>query len=57
MFPNNKEVLKQFNNYLNNKKEILNIFEEKYGPLTIDSEVQQKNWLWDNSPWPWEVQK
>ncbi len=57
MYPNDKDALKLFNTYLNNKKELTNMFEEKYGPLTIDSEVQRNNWLWDNSPWPWEVQK
>lgn len=57
MYPNDRETLKLFNTYLNNKKELTNMFEEKYGPLTIDSEVQRNNWLWDNSPWPWEVQK
>ena len=57
MYPNDKDTLKLFNTYLNNKKELTNMFEEKYGPLTIDSEVQRNNWLWNNSPWPWEVQK
>ena len=57
MYPNDKDALKLFNTYLNNKKELTNMYEEKYGPLTIDSEVQRNNWLWDNSPWPWEVQK
>ncbi len=55
--PNDKSALKLFNTYLNKKKDLTNMFEEKYGPLTIDSEVQRNNWLWDNSPWPWEVQK
>ena len=57
MYSNDKDALKLFNTYLNNKKELTIMFEEKYGPLTIDSEVQRNNWLWDNSPWPWEVQK
>lgn len=57
VYPNNKEALNLFNRYLNNKKELTYIYEEKYGPLTIDSEIQTNNWLWDNSPWPWEVQK
>ena len=57
MYPNDKETLRLFNTYLNNKKELVNLYEEKYGPLTIDSEFQKSNWKWDNSPWPWEVQK
>jgi len=57
VYPNDKDALKLFNTYLNNKKELVNMYEEKYGPLTIDSDFQKNNWLWDNSPWPWEVQK
>lgn len=57
MYPNDKEALNLFNKYLNNKKDLTNMFEEKYGPLTIDSDAQKNNWLWYNSPWPWEVQK
>ena len=55
--PDNKDALKLFNEYLRKKKELVNKFEEKYGPLTFDSDNQKNNWLWDNSPWPWEVQK
>lgn len=57
IYPNDKDALKLFNTYLNNKKELINMFEEKYGPLTIDSGSKKNSWTWDNSPWPWEVQK
>lgn len=57
MYPNDRDALKLFNTYLNNKKDLTNMFEEKYGPLTIDSDNQKNNWTWNNSPWPWEVQK
>ena len=55
--PNDSYALKLFNKYLNKKAELINMFEEKYGPLTLNSNVQINNWLWKNSPWPWEVQK
>ena len=55
--PNNKRTLKVFNDFLERKKELVNMYEEKYGPLTLDSNFQKSNWLWNNSPWPWEVQK
>ena len=57
IYPNDKDSLNLFNTYLNKKKELTTMYEEKYGPLTIDSEVQNNNWFWDNAPWPWEVQK
>lgn len=55
--PNDNNALNLFNKYLNKKIELINMFEEKYGPLTLNSNVQTNNWLWKNSPWPWEVQK
>ena len=57
IYPNDSDALKLFNTYLDNKKGLVDMYEKKYGPLTIDSDDQKNNWLWDNSPWPWEVQK
>ena len=57
VYPNDRNALNLFNNYLNQEKEVANLFESKYGPLTLGSDVQRNDWLWDNSPWPWEVQK
>ena len=57
VYPNDKNSLNLFNNYLRKEKELCKMFESKYGPLTFDSEVMSNNWLWDKGPWPWEVQK
>ena len=51
-----KNALNKFNSYLRKEKELINLYESKYGPMTISSPVQTDNWLWNNSPWPWEVQ-
>lgn len=56
LYPNDKSALSKFNTYLKKEKELVTLYESKYGPLTIGSPVQTNNWLWDNSPWPWEVQ-
>ena len=56
IYPNDKNALNKFNNYLRKEKELINLYESKYGPMTISSPVQTDNWLWNNSPWPWEVQ-
>lgn len=55
--PNDKEMLKLFNMYRKKEKELCDMFEKKYGPLTFDSEVNESSWLWNKGPWPWEVQK
>ena len=51
-----KQALNRFNTYLKKEKELVTLYESKYGPLTTSSPVQTNNWTWNNSPWPWEVQ-
>ena len=47
-----------YDEYKNYKpQELITIYESKYGPMTLNSPVQTNIWLWNNSPWPWEVQK
>jgi len=55
--PNDDNVLKIFNNYKNLEMQAVKEYESKYGPLTIDGIPMNANsWIWDNGPWPWEVQ-
>lgn len=54
---NDRNAINLFNDYLKKEKELLRVFESKYGPLTFDSMMVTGNWTWDNSPWPWEVQR
>lgn len=55
-YPNDTNVIKIFNNYQNLEKQACYEYESKYGPLTIDDMSNNVNtWIWDNSPWPWEV--
>lgn len=56
IYPSDKNILNKYNYHLNKQQELINIYENKYGPLTLTSKVQTNNWLWNNSPWPWEVQ-
>ncbi|MGN1324634.1 MAG: spore coat protein CotJB [Bacilli bacterium] len=56
-YPDDENVVKIFNNYRNLEKQASMEYESKYGPLTIDDAPSNVNtWIWDNSPWPWEVQ-
>ena len=55
-FPNNTNYLKLYNELNNEKNNIQNKYEELYGPLTINSNIQNSNqWLWSTTSWPWEV--
>lgn len=57
LYPNDTNILNKYNSYLKKEKELITIYESKYGPMTLNSPVQTNIWLWNNSPWPWEVQK
>ena len=52
-----RNALNLFNEYQKKEKELCKMFENKYGPLTFDSIEYKNTWTWDNSPWPWEVQR
>ena len=52
---NDKDIIKMYNQFLNKKLNLLNQYQQKYGPITLDSEsLNNYPWSWDNSPWPWE---
>ncbi len=54
--PNDREAIELFNKYQKLEKQMCKQYESMYGPLTIDSEyLNNSNWVWNNSPWPWEV--
>lgn len=57
LYPNDTNILNKYNSYLKKEKELITIYESKYGPMALNSPVQTNIWLWNNSPWPWEVQK
>ena len=52
--PNDTNAIKLYNNYNNILKQISKKYESMYGPLTVNSDNNQNNWIWINSPWPWE---
>lgn len=52
---NDKDIIKIYNQFLNKKVNLLNQYQQKYGPITLDSDaLNNYPWSWDNSPWPWE---
>ena len=55
IYPNDGNIIELYNRMNNEKANILNTYENKYGPLSLSSKYYNKEWTWDNSPWPWEV--
>ena len=57
-YPNNTQMISLYNQYLTEEKKLCNQYEKNYGPLTTDSEnIENNNWKWIKSPWPWEGTK
>lgn len=53
--PNDQEMIQLYNKYLSIEKQMCDQYENVYGPLTTDSmKLSTNNWIWKNSPWPWE---
>lgn len=53
--PNNREMIKLFNEYRNMANDAIKKYEEKYGPLTIDYTDNTNIFRWENDTWPWEM--
>ena len=53
--PNNRELIELRKEYEMLYKQFYKQFEQKYGPLSLNSEQLFDNpWKWDNGNWPWE---
>jgi len=56
--PNNANYINLYNEYRKIKDNLCNQYEKMYGPLDLNSsELDKNNWVWNNSPWPWEGDK
>lgn len=56
--PFDKELIDLYNKYLIAKKQLINEYEQNFGPLTLDSNYLQGNtWKWIEKNWPWEGTK
>lgn len=55
MHPEDQSMVTLFNDYRRKIEEVTRNYEEKYGPLMLNSqEMDNKTFSWVNSQWPWE---
>ena len=55
IYPDDKNAIELFNKYRNEQNELLNDYQNKYGPILLNSDaLNNMPWMWDNNPWPWE---
>lgn len=54
-FPNDRSMIRLFNDYRTMSNQALRAYEEKYGPITITSEqLNQSPWMWEQLDFPWD---
>ena len=55
VYPNDREAIEQFNQYRIKKEQLIKEYENKYGPLLLNSDsLNTYPWAWIDRPWPWE---
>lgn len=54
---NNSNLINMYNYYITKTKELMDKYEKTYGPLTCSSIMPTNDFVWNNSPWPWESEK
>lgn len=54
--PNNTQALQDYRYVLNELEKLRQVYSEKYGPLTVFSDPDLRNWRWvaEDEKWPWE---
>lgn len=52
--PNCRRALSLFDNYKKLRKDCMNEFTAKYGPLKPEQNNDSRHWNWIDDPWPWE---
>ena len=58
LYPDDRDMIELFNKYKNEAKKTRETYEEKYGPILVDSKkTNEYPWSWNKSPWPWERSK
>lgn len=58
VYTNNSNYIGLYNEYRKIKENLVNQYEKMYGPLSLSSNtLENNNWVWINSPWPWEGEK
>lgn len=56
--PNNREMLKKFNEYRNMANNLINQYESKYGPINLNSNaLNNYPFAWEKNNFPWDNSK
>ena len=54
-YPNDSMMLKEFNKNRELYLQLLEEYENRFGPINVSSNSLNTNpWMWNKEPWPWE---
>ena len=58
VYPFDRNMVNTYNKILNDKKSLCDMYEQKFGPLTLEGlNMGDNDWNWVKGPWPWEGMK
>ena len=52
--PNDRNAILMHNEYSQNIKALIEEYQRKFGPLTVNFTSNENSWDWIDNPWPWE---
>lgn len=54
IYPDDKKMLNNFQEYKKIYTELKSKYENIYGPLCVNDVVSSSKWTWIDNPWPWD---
>jgi len=58
VYPFDRNMVNTYNKFLNDKKKLCDMYEQNFGPLTLEGlNIGDNDWNWVKGPWPWEMMK
>jgi spore coat protein JB len=54
-YPNCAEALAYYHKLIEERRQVMEYYEQKCGPLTFYGNVSKSSWDWTDGPWPWEA--
>lgn len=54
--PNDQRAIMYFNSLVQRASVLRQTYQQKYGPLMVNTTTSSCPWQWIKDPWPWEKQ-
>lgn len=54
--PYDEAAIEYFNNYQRARNQALREYSNAFGPLNLDTAVMNREFVWANQSWPWQLE-